>query len=368
MAKSKTPSPKLMVGAAQAADLPQLKKLVAAGGDLNASHRGYRGLHALIQTKPHARATVPSSQQIACFKWMLKNGADPELLGALPPARAILVAAIVGSQEYVDVLTKAGAKIDVFVSAALGDVASVTSAIASRFTVPTDRDAGGLTALQCAAASRMGREDAAVRHQLIEIATALLNAGAEPEARTQSWGHDVDAVYFAASAHHVEMFELLLRRGADPTRAMVPAIWNGGDRFESLANAALAFGADVNSTVSEGRPLLNDLIRWGQFTQALWLLKHGADPNREQNPEESHVEIHIGTESTNDVARTLATTVGWTALHQAASRGNARMVEALIAAGAEVYRIDHACRTPYDVANAAPLRALLRKARGIIHS
>jgi len=368
MAKAKPISPKLMVGAAQSADLPQLKSLVAAGGDINASYRGYRGLHALIQTKPHARATAPSSQQLACFQWMLKNGADPELLGAWPPARAILVAAIMGSLEYVDILMKSGAKVDVFVSAALGDVATVTNAIASRCTVPTERDGGGFTALQCAAASRMGREDATVRQQLIEVAAALLNAGAEPEARTKSWGHDVDAVYFAASAHHVEMFELLLRRGADPTRALVPAIWNGGDRFESLANAALAFGANVNAAVSGGRPLLNDLIRWGQFTQALWLLKHGADPNREQNPEESHVEITVGTESASDVARTLATTVGWTALHQAASRGNARMVEALIAAGAEIYRIDHAGRTPYDVAKAAPLKALLRKARGIIHS
>jgi ankyrin repeat protein len=74
--------------------------------------------------------------------------------------------------------------------------------------------------------------------------------------------------------------------------------------------------------------LLSDLIRWGQFEAALWLLP------RQHN-------------------LTVADERGWTALHQAASRGNLRMVEALITAGADPHRRDAKGATPLDIALAA---------------
>ncbi len=343
-----------MVGAAQAADIGRLEALIEAGGDINATYRGYRGLHALIQTKPHADAAAPSAAQLTCFRWMLAHGADPEQLGAWPPARALLVAAFMGTRDYIDALVNAGARVDVFVSAALADRAAVARALEADPTLARGRDAGGLTVLQCASASRLGRDDEAARARLLEIARLLLDAGADPHAPTSSWGHDVDAVYLAASSHHLDMFTLLLDRGADATRALVPALWNTGTSFEAFAAVALAYGARVNDTVAERRPLLNDLIRWGQFAPAKWLLDHGADPNRTQG-----VDVTDADGKPSDTA-------GWTALHQAASRGNVRMVEALIAAGGDVSRVDHAGRTPYDVARAAPLKTFLKKARSII--
>lgn len=351
-----TVAAKLIVGAAQAADLPTLKALVAAGGDINASYRHYRALHALIQTKPHAEATAPSAAQVACFKWMLKHGADPEQLGAWPASRAVLVAAFMGARVYVDALLEAGARVDVFVSAALGDATAVRRTLKNDATLARARDVGELTILQCAAASRMWRHEPKLKPKLIEIATMALDAGADPHAATRSWDADVDAVYFAASSHHVAMFELLLTRGADATRALTPALWNGGKDFAPLADAALAHGADVNRAHAEGRPLLNDLIRWGQFAPAMWLVEHGADPNRAQP------------DGLRDSDNQLLDSAGWTALHQAASRGNVRMVEALMAAGADPSRTDRAGRTAYDIARTAPLKSLFRKARGIIHS
>lgn len=348
--------PNLAIGAVQAADIARLERLFSAGADLNALHRGYRPLHALIQTKPHADATTPSAKQLECAQWLIEHGADPELHAAWPPARAILVAAFAGAREYVELLRDAGARVDIYVSAALGDRAAVARALKKTPTVARGRDVGadggerdGLTALQCAAASRLGRTDAALRARLVEIAQLLIDAGADPNAKTRSWGHDVDAVYFAASAHHVEMFELLLDSGADATEALTPALWNGGALFEPLAAAAMARGANANAALGDKRPLLNDLIRWGQFKPALWLLAHGADPNRPQALD------------VTDAEGRLTDSGGWTALHQAASRGNVKMVEALIKAGADVTRRDAAGRTPFDIAAAAPLKKLLRR-------
>jgi ankyrin repeat protein len=328
----KSPSAaKSIVDAAQKADTDAINALLKRGGDINAQYRGYRALHALIQTKPHADAVAPSPKQLEAFSWMLDQGADPDLPGAWPPARAILVAAFTGSPQYVDLLVRHGFKSDAFVSAALGDAAAVKRAIGRDPSIAVARDPHGLTLLQCAAASRMGRADAKTRRRLLAIAEMALDEGADPHAATKSWLHDVDAVYFAASSHQCEMFDLLLARGGNATRALTNALWNGGREHAVLAEIALKHGAEVNKTEAESRPLLNDLIRWGQFGPARWLLAHGADPNRAQGMDGSP-------------------TAGWTALHQAASRGNVKMVEDLIAAGADITRKDATGKTPADIA------------------
>lgn len=329
---------KLVVDAAGNADLDALKALHKSGADLNAQYRGYRALHALIQAKPHADAAAPSLNQFNVFSWLLAHGADPELPGAWPPSRAILVAAFTGARGYVDLLIRHGFRIDPFVSAALGDAAAVKRAMGRDASIATARDQHGLTLLQCAAASRMGRDDKKTQGRLLSIAGMALDAGADPHAATQSWTHDVDAVYFAASSRQLPMFGLLLDRGGDATRALASALWNGGADSSALADIALEHGADVNKAEAEKCPLLNGLIRWGQFGPTRWLLAHGADPNRSQGMDGSP-------------------TAGWTSLHQAASRGNAKMVEALIGAGADIHRRDAAGRTPADVAR---LKAVLQ--------
>jgi len=111
---------------------------------------------------------------------------------------------------------------------------------------------------------------------LLEIARLLIKAGADLRAKTKSWSHDIDAVHLAASAKNAALFELLLDSGADATEALAPALWNGS---EELAGMALAHGAVLDGAVADRQPLLNNLIRWGGFRPALWLLSHGASPN-----------------------------------------------------------------------------------------
>ncbi|MEK6300939.1 MAG: ankyrin repeat domain-containing protein [Acidobacteriota bacterium] len=69
------------------------------------------------------------------------------------------------------------------------------------------------------------------------------------------------------------------------------------------------------------------MIRWGQMKAVLWLLDHGASANR-------------------------GDAQGWTARHQAASRGNERMMKAVLAAGGDPSRKDLEGNTPLDIAKA----------------
>lgn len=285
------------------------------GADLNGIWRGYRALHALLQEDAHAAGGKPTPERLACLDWLLDHGADPEQPGAWPPARAIIVAAFVGEPAYVSRLRRAPAKFDGFAAAALGDRKLVEKILRARPEFANERDTGGLTALECAAGSRYGKDR-------LEIARLLLDAGADLGAKTKSWSHEVDAMHLAASAKNKDIFELLLDRGGDPTEALVNALWGPGAEFAELA---MAHGAEPDRAVAEGRPLLNHLICWGQFPATMWMLAHGASPN-------------------------IADGDGWTAVHQAASRGNKRIMRAVLDAGGDPTMRDKKRNTPIDVA------------------
>lgn len=312
----------LLLDACKQADLGSFKALKAAGADLNAIYCGYRSLHALMQETLHAAADPASKERLACLDWLLANGADPELAAAWPPSRALLIAAFVGESAYVERPRESGARVDFFVHCALGDLAAVRRALARSKELATERDGGTLTALQCACASRMGHAHAPTAGKLVAIAALLLDAGAEVQAQTKSWGHDVDAPYVAASSRQLETFRLLLERGADATAALVPALWNATEEFAELA---LDHGAHPDRAEHEGRPLLNQLVRWGQLRQALWLMQHGASPN-------------------------VTDECGWTAVHQVASRGNEKMLRAALAAGGDRGARSKERQTPLDIA------------------
>ena len=311
--------------AAGRADRAALERLVARGGDPNAVWRGYRAIHALIQRETHGdeeEAGEPGTKKLECLAWLLANGADPELPGAWPPMPALIVAAFWGSRTYVDALIEGGAKRDAFAACALGDLAAVKKALVKDAAFANARAAGGLTALQCCAGSKLGRDDAKTARKLLECASALLDAGADPNARTKSWSHEIDVAYLACSAANRAMLALLLERGADATAALPSAAWR---KTMELAELCLERGAAIDEAEHDEKPLLNQLVRWGQVKPALWLLERGASPN-------------------------LADERGWTALHQAASRGNERMLRACLEHGGDRSAVDANGLTPLKLA------------------
>jgi ankyrin repeat protein len=120
------------------------------------------------------------------------------------------------------------------------------------------------------------------------------------------------------------MLELLLAHGLDATAAIATAAWDGR---EEIVDLLLAHGARLDEALDGSRPILNELVRWGQFAPARLLLARGASPN-------------------------LADERGWTAMHQAVSRGNVKILRDLVAAGGDPRRPDLDGRTPRGMAKA----------------
>ena len=85
LADGKLPLARAAVQAAGMAWPEALELLQARGVSLNALYRGYRPLHALIQSDAHSEAGRGTAEGAACLRWLLAHGADPELPGAWPP-------------------------------------------------------------------------------------------------------------------------------------------------------------------------------------------------------------------------------------------------------------------------------------------
>ena len=219
-----------------------------------------------------------------------------------------------------------------FTAAALGDARGVSRRIVDDPELVRARDAGVLTPLQCCAGSRLGHRQPDVAGSLVETARVLIDAGADLGAHARSWGHDIDVAYFVVRAGQTAMLTLFLERGLDPTSAIAPAAWDGR---ADLIDLAMAHGARLDEARERGRPILNELVRWGQFSQARLLLARGADPN-------------------------VADDRGWTALHQAVSRGNAAMIEELVRAQGDGARPDRSGQSPRDLAKAKGRTDLMR--------
>lgn len=128
----------------------------------------------------------------------------------------------------------------------------------------------------------------------------------------------------------------LLEHGADPTAAFSHPVWAAAC---PMAEMALEHGAVPDHATADGKPLLNDLIRWGQIPQTLWLLDRGASPN-------------------------IADERGWTAVHPAASRGNLRLLDAVLEAGGDPLLRDLEGRTPLDIAILAGREKLIARLAG----
>ena len=159
--------------------------------------------------------------------------------------------------------------------------------------------------------SKYLRLDPARSDSFLRVATALLDAGADPNTGFWTTGQHPEretALYGAAGvAHHAGLTRLLLDRGADPNDE--EAVYHSP---ETRDNAAMQLLVETGKITAENLALM--LIRkhdWHDYAGARWLLEHGADPNHQRQR-------------------------GWLAIHHAIARDNdLKMIELLLDHGAD---------------------------------
>lgn len=124
--------------------------------------------------------------------------------------------------------------------------------------------------------SRYLRLDTTRSEAFVRAATALLDAGADPNAGFWSNGEFETALYGAAGvAHHPDLTKLLLERGADPNDEEV--VYHTPETYD---NRALKLVVETGRVTPENLTLM--LIRkhdWHDYDGVRWLLEHGASPS-----------------------------------------------------------------------------------------
>ncbi|HZS26034.1 MAG TPA: ankyrin repeat domain-containing protein [Candidatus Angelobacter sp.] len=186
----------------------------------------------------------------------------------------------------------------IHVAAILGDDAAVRRFLAadpqnvSAKIPPYDADA-----LTCLCFSKYLRLEKERSDAFLRAATALLDAGADPNAGFQSAGEYPDfesCLYGAAGvAHHPRLTRLLLERGADPNDD--ETFYHAPETYDNAALKVLVESGKMHPDKVNG--MLLRKADWHDYEGIKYLLEHGADPNA-------------------------MTIWGYTALHQALRRDN----------------------------------------------
>ncbi len=169
---------------------------------------------------------------------------------------------------------------DIHIAAILGDDTAVHACIA--------RDAASVTAksgpfggdaLNYLGLSKYLRLDPARTAAFVRAATALLDAGADPNTGFWTKGEypEYESAMYGASgvAHNPEMTRLLLERGADPNDGEV--VYHTP---ESDDNRSLVLLVETGRLTADSLAMM--LVRkhdWHDYDGAKYLLEHGADPN-----------------------------------------------------------------------------------------
>jgi ankyrin repeat protein len=173
------------------------------------------------------------------------------------------------------------ARTSIHVAAILGDDAAVRRFIAADPRNVTKKEApydGDALVYLCL--SKYLRLDKTRSDAIVRAATALLDAGADPN--TGFWSKDEHrefetALYGAAGvAHHADLTHLLLERGGDPNDGETP--YHTPESYDNAALKALVESGKLNT--DNLTAMLLRKADWHDYDGIKYLLEHGADPNR----------------------------------------------------------------------------------------
>ena len=169
---------------------------------------------------------------------------------------------------------------DIHTAAVTGDDAAVHRFLAHDPGSASARSAPyGGDALTYLCLSKYLRLDQSRGDRFLRAATALLDAGADPNGgfwTTGTYPEFETALYGAAGvAHHAGLTRLLLSRGAEPND--VEVVYHSPETHD---NAAMQLVVETGRLTADSLALM--LVRkhdWHDFEGVRYLLEHGADPN-----------------------------------------------------------------------------------------
>lgn len=228
------------------------------------------------------------------------------------------------------------ASADIHTAAVLGDDAAVRRLLAEDpGNATTTSPPYGANALTHLTMSKYLRLEPARTPAFLGAATALLDAGADPNSgflTTGQYPERETALYGAAGVAHNEVLtRLLLERGADPNDP--EAVYHSPETYDTSAMKVLV---ETGELTRENLSLM--LIRkhdWHDYEGAKYLLERGVDPNYHR--ERGWIPIHHAVARNNSIemitllldhgAYPTVRKDGATAIEQAARRGRGDLLE-----------------------------------------
>jgi ankyrin repeat protein len=202
-----------------------------------------------------------------------------------PKAEFLDAAVWHGTLERADAILAAHPEIaasDIYMAAILADDAAVRRFLETDPASATAKGGPrGWDALTYLCFSKYLRLDPARSEAFVRAATALLDAGADPNTGFYDPNHGpqptIESVLYGAAgvAHHPEMTRLLLERGADPNDGEVA--YHTPETLDSRAMKVLVESGKL--TPESMMWLLTRKLNWHDYDGFAWLLDHGVDAN-----------------------------------------------------------------------------------------
>jgi len=204
-------------------------------------------------------------------------------MGARPDFHLVCAATVGPHVDIMNALIEAGAEQNIFTAAALGDVERLRdlllrdSTLASRTTDYELLGEWGMSALDYACRSELGKVSQAYAGQLVLVAELLLDQ--RPARVDRLIG---PFVLCAARGGNIKIAQLLMAQRSQPNVSTVLAALGHGQRHGrgnyDIAALCLESGVDINEMLGS-RTLLHAFAHQGDIIGTRWLVDHGAKIN-----------------------------------------------------------------------------------------
>jgi ankyrin repeat protein len=263
--------------------------------------------------------------------------------GAIPDFHLVCAATVGPHVDIMNTLLEAGAEQNLFTAAALGNVNMVRDMLSKDFTLAGKLSDEGLTALDYACRSELGKGSPACSEQLFCCAALLLKHRLQRIAKLDDG--DTPLGLCASRGGNVKIAELLLADGWRPSVSTILAALGHGQRHGNgnydVAARCLDSGVDINELIGD-RTLLHAFAHQGDIVGTKWLVERGAKVN-----------VRDGGNNTP--------------LHKACQRNSTlKVVELLVKFGASLTAVNNDGQTPLDMAINNDKRAIAAYLRGVM--